>query len=85
MYRILCKPKEVDPIKLILHTTNKCFDSTQIYNQQQRIQINRIKPSVIATLPFLLKTSITAISLNWRNDTPTFCQLTEFIPTSLRP
>ena len=38
-------------------TTNKCFDSTQIYNQQQRIKINTT--STIATLSFfLLKISI---------------------------
>ena len=62
--------------------TNKCLDSTQIYNQQQRIKINRIRTSMIATL-FLLKISITAISFYWRNDTTTFCNLTEFIRKSI--
>ena len=46
---------------------------------------------MIATLSFLLKISITAISFYWRNDTPTFCHLTEctspnqFVPEIVSP
>ena len=35
------------------------------------MKINRIRTSMIATL--------------WRNDTPTFCHLTEFMPNQLVP
>ena len=38
-----------------------------------------------ATLFFLLKIYIIAISFYWRNVTPTFCRLTEFIPKSFHP
>ena len=31
-------------------TSNKCFDSTQICNEQQGIKINRIRALMIATL-----------------------------------
>ena len=65
--------------------TNKCFNSSQMYNLQQRIETNRIGASMIATLSSLLKISITAISFYGRNDTPTFCHLMEFIPNSVRP
>ena len=45
VFRKLCyvfcaKPKEVDPIKLNFSMTNKCFDTTQIYNLQRSIKIN---------------------------------------------
>ena len=36
------------------------------------MKINRIRASMIATLSFSLKMSITAISYYWRNDTPSF-------------
>ena len=36
------------------------------------MKINRIWTSMITTLLFSLKKSITAISFYWRNDTPTF-------------
>ena len=37
--------------------------------------MKRIRASAIATLSFLLKISITAVSFYWRKDTPNFCNL----------
>ena len=71
------KPKEVDPIKLI--SLLQISVSIALNKLQQRIKINRIMASM-ATLSIS-----TAISFYWRNDTPTFCYLTEFIPKSVRP
>ena len=36
-------------------TTNKSFGSTKIYNEQQRVKINRIRASMIATLSFFIE------------------------------
>ena len=42
--KIFCaKPKEVDPSNLNFCLTNKCFDSTQIYNKQQSIKMKWIR------------------------------------------
>ena len=46
------KPKEVDPINLNVSTTNKCFDSTQIYNYEPNIEINWMSASIIGVLFF---------------------------------
>ena len=80
------KPKEADPIKLIslLQLSVSTALNYIINNTEQRIKINRLRASMFATL-FLLKIYITAISFYWRNDTPTFCNLTEFIPKLVRP
>ena len=40
------KPKEVDPNIFNFCMTNKCFDITQVYNQQQSIEINWISSSI---------------------------------------
>ena len=87
MYRILCKTEGSRPCYTNFSMTNKCFDSTQIYNKQQHMKINSNRASMIETLFFFffsLKISVTAISFYLRNDTPTFCHLTEFIPKSVQ-
>ena len=49
------KPYQSPPLYNNLYNklTNQCFDSTQVYNQQQNIEIIWIRASVIGLLFFL--------------------------------
>ena len=47
--------------------------------------MNRIRTLMIATLSFLLKISIPAISFYWRNDTPTFVTWQSSSPNQFDP
>ena len=60
--------------------TNECFDSTQIYNWQQRIKIKRIGTSMIATLLFFIENIYNHYILLLTQWYTNLCHLTEFIP-----
>ena len=49
------RPKEVDPIKLISLRQTSVSVALKIYDQQQRIKINRIRTSMTVTLSFFIK------------------------------
>ena len=52
--------------------TNKSFDSNQIYTLQQRVKINRIRASMIATLSFFIENVYNRYIVLLFNDTPSF-------------
>ena len=73
---------EVNPVKFNFTVTNKCFDSSIIYNKQRWVdRLNWISSSMIEILFFFSSNiCISAIMYYWRNYTHNLCNLTAFIP-----
>ena len=83
MYHILCKTEASRPYQTHISTTNKCFDSTQMYDLQQRIKLNRIRASMIVTLSFFIENIYTryiVLLVQWYTN---LCHQTEFILESV--